>query len=265
MTSYFDDAFERLIQLHRQVSELNPALGQCYPVAIVERGHLLIYDFFPEDGRYHFVKPIPLPMPVPKGIRAAFPLEGYDNQMACVVSPDVFDSLDGYVSILHEFVHCYQFETCEQELKMSLDIARKAQEVGDFMWEIQHPFPYGSKNFIHGYSGFLKAIERNDPAEILNMRLELRTYLGRHDYEYMTWQEWKEGFARWVENLIKGQLGLPENVRGIEKPFSRVVFYMGGTAYIDYLTRCEPAIVTDLRGLFKRIYQIDDVNQPKDC
>lgn len=30
--------------------------------------------------------------------------------MACVVTADVFSTMDGYVEIFHEFVHCYQFE-----------------------------------------------------------------------------------------------------------------------------------------------------------
>lgn len=261
MTSYFDDAFDRLIRIQRQVSGLNPALGQSYPVAIVKKDQLLIYDFKTEDERYHFVRQIQFPMPIPKGIRAAFPLEDYDSRIACVVSPDVFDSTDGYITILHEFVHCYQFETCEQDLKMSLDIARKAQEVGDFMWEIQHPFPYHSKNFIHGYSAFLKGIERHDPAEIMKMRNELRTYLGRHDYEYMVWQEWKEGFARWIENLIKRQLGMPENMGGMEMPYSRVLFYWGGAAYISHMAQIVPAIVDDLQALFGAIYQFDQFHK----
>jgi hypothetical protein len=37
--------------------------------------------------------------------------------MACVVTGEVFDSLEGIVTIFHEFVHCQQFETCERELK----------------------------------------------------------------------------------------------------------------------------------------------------
>jgi hypothetical protein len=62
----------------------------------------------------------------------------------------------------------------------------------------------------------------------------------------MIWQEWKEGFARFIENQINGRLNLPENHGGKEKPFNRVVFYEGGAHYIKLL------IVLPLAGDDKR-------------
>lgn len=69
---------------------------------------------------------------------AAFQLECYDNRMACVVTGDVFDEVAGYVTIFHEFVHCQQVDICEQTLKQTLGVARKARAAGDYMWEITH-------------------------------------------------------------------------------------------------------------------------------
>ncbi len=79
-------------------------------------------------------------MLIPQGVRAAFPLECYGNRMACVVTGDVFDALDGYVTIFHEFIHCQQAESAEQSLKQSLGVAGQAQNAGDFMG-LTHPFP----------------------------------------------------------------------------------------------------------------------------
>ncbi len=249
----FANELGKLLTLKKSVDEINPALAEVYPVAVVINDRFHVYDLTPEEGAYRFIKDIPAPMPVPQGVRAAFQLEAYGGRIACVVTPDVFDSQDGYITLLHEFVHCYQYETCEQELKMTLDIARQAQEQGDFMWEIQHPFPYTAEDFIQPYTQFLNGLEMDDAALIRGTRTALRAYLGRHDYEYMVWQEWKEGFARWVENQVKIRLGLPVNTGGLQKPYSRVTFYAGGEAYIAYLTKTDPGLAADLPELFHRM------------
>lgn len=250
----FVKELDALVSLQKSVRDLNPALGALYPVALVVDQRFLVYDIDPGRQAYAFVKDLPLPMPVPEGVRAAFQLEGYGGRIACVVTPDVFDSREGYITLLHEFVHCYQYETCEQDLKKELDIARKAQEVGNCMWEIDHPFPYESQIFTRDYLHFLSAIKRQKPIHIEGARRKLRSYLGVHDYEYMVWQEWKEGFARWVENRVNAQLGLPVNRRGLAQPFSRILFYAGGEACISYWFQLDPGLTRDLRRLFYSLY-----------
>ena len=249
-----------LLPLHHDVAGINPALSQLYPVVIVEGDQLLIYDCDPDPSRYEFITSVPAPMPIPKGVRAAFQLEDYGGRIACVVTPEVFDTPEGYVTILHEFVHCFQYGTCEQSLKSKLDIAQQAQEKGDFMWEIQHPFPYQAVAFTRGYTRFFKAITRGDERGLALTREELYTYLGLHDFEYLVWQEWKEGFARWVENRTLQKLGLNENRGGLEPPFSRVTFYAGGAAYIDFLQTREPHLVNDLEVLFTRMAEPFSIN-----
>lgn len=46
-------------------------------------------------------------------------------------------------------------------------------------------------------------------------------------YEYMVWQEWKEGFARVIENRIRDRLGLPQNAGGSSSLLIRTVFSGG--------------------------------------
>jgi hypothetical protein len=256
MVDPYSAKLEHLISLHKKVFDLNPALGKLYPVAIVVDGAFRIYDYDQAHLTYQFKKNAPVPMPIPDGVRAAFQLESYGGRIACVVTPDVFDKMEDYVTILHEFVHCYQYETCEQTIKKGLDIARQAQEKGNVMWEIEHPFPYSAKNFTEPYDVFLNALVEEDDQEILRTRKMLRDYLGLHDYEYMVWQEWKEGFARWSENLIKRKLMMVENKGGLQKPYSRVLFYAGGEAYISHLSNRMPALTRDLRGLFQKLYEI---------
>ena len=166
----YNKALKRLTALQKEIAGISPALARCYPIAIVFDGKILIHDVSQEGGDYQFIKQISAPMAMPPGIRAAFQLEDLNGGIACVVTPDVFDSMEGYVSVFHEFVHCYQYETCEQDLKIQLDIARKAQEIGDLMWEIEYPFPYRSKNFTSGYMNFLKAIEKDDHKAVQETR-----------------------------------------------------------------------------------------------
>lgn len=249
----FQESFAYLIQLQQEVARLHPALAELYPVAVCVDDRFQIYDLLKGEISYQLIKTAPIPMPVPAGVRAAFPLEAYEGRIAAVVTPDVFDSLDGIVTIFHEFVHCYQFSTCEGELKMSLDIARLAEETGDVMWEIEYPFPYTARTFIRGYQQFIRALVEMDERGIVQARRGLFGYLGVHDFEYMVWQEWKEGFARWIENRLQRELGLTENTKGASPPYSRVSFYAGGAATIDFLSTKAPNIVNDLPGLFSRM------------
>jgi hypothetical protein len=251
----YKNLVEGVIPIQQKVQDINPALGELYPVAVVEDDQFLVYDIQDVVAGYRLAITAPTPMPIQAGIRAAFQLEVYHGKIACVVTPDAFDSIGGYITILHEFVHCYQYETCEQDLKMQLDIAQKAAEDSDFMWEIEHPFPYLSKDFSTAYLDFLDALERDDVMQVLKARQSLREYLGVHDFEYMLWQEWKEGFARWVENKIKQELGQPINQGGIAEPFSRVLFYAGGEAYISWLVNRRPTLANDLPALF---YEMKD-------
>jgi len=256
MKKSFEERLDQLISLHRNVVGMNPALGKCYPVAIAQNDLFWIYDLDQEQRSYQFQKNTPIPMPIPVGTRAAFQIQDYGGRIACVVTPEIFDSLDGYITILHEFVHCYQYETCEQVLKMKLDIARQEQEKGNFMWEVRHSFPYSAAHFTEPYDRFLQALAENDHQQVIANRKELKDYLGLHDYEYMVWQEWKEGYARYVENLVKRQMGERENKGGLKPPYSRVLFYAGGEEYINYLVKREPELAKDLRKLFHHLYAV---------
>ncbi len=233
------------------IRDIHPFLEKLFPIAIVENDHFLIYDIEPNSQRYTLARRVATPMPIPQGVRAAFPLESYGNRTTCVVTGDVFDALDGYVTIFHEFIHCQQAESCEQCLKQSLGIARQAQDVGDFMWELTHPFPYAAPDFVQCYEAFLKA---DHLSEIESIRQQLRGILRQHDYEFMVWQEWKEGFARLIENQIKHRLGFPENHHGKNQPFDRVVFYEGGAHYIGQLGLQDPDLAVQIEALFERMF-----------
>jgi hypothetical protein len=69
----------------------------------------------------------------------------------------------------------------------------------------------------------------------------------------MVWQEWKEGFALFLENRIREYLDLERNLVGGRMPYSRTVFYAGGEALISTLSADDPGLLTDLGALFNRM------------
>lgn len=254
LISTYDVSLQKIIDLQKKIGRLHPFLKKLYPVAILEEGFFHLFDINSSPKkRYEFVKSAPSTFEAPQGLRAAFPLDFYDNKTACVVTGDIFDDLSGYVMIFHEFIHCAQAENGEQELKSGLGVARKAMEEKNYMWELEHPFPYDDVQFVDIYSVFLEKAAASDAEGVSRCRAFLKETLNTHDYEYLVWQEWKEGFARLIENRIRKKLGLEENLGGIEKPFNRVTFYQGGANFISILISQDKSLENDIQSLFQRM------------
>lgn len=243
----------RLFELRDRIKDIHPFLDKLYPVAVAEGNRMFIFTPDEAAQRYVLDQEVPAEMPIPKGIRAAFPLGTYGNRMACVVSAEVFDDLAGYVTIFHEFVHCRQWETCETRLKSGLAVFNKAMAAKDYMWEINHPFPFEQAGFVEAYEGFLAAVAAGQDEDSLKARARLKKILAPEDWEYMTWQEWKEGLARFLENKVKDRFGLKENHGGLDKPFSRVIFYEGGSQLIAWYDRLDHGAVADPEKLYPLI------------
>lgn len=249
----YNDGLQKVFEIRNRIEDIHPFLKKVFPIAIVEDNHFFVFDVELSGEKYIFVKEAPATMPVPNGVRAAFPLECYENKVACVISGEVFESLEGYITIFHEFMHCHQWEICEPKIKQNLGVAQKAMSKKDYMWEINYPFPYENKKFTKTYSLFLKALEENNHVDIFKYRSQLKQVLSEDDFEYMAWQEWKEGFARFIENQIRCALGLEENHYGIEKPFHRISFYEGGSRFIEFLCKQKPELLIDIEKLFYNI------------
>ena len=249
-TMIYNQGLQKILDIQDQIKDIHPLLNRVFPVVVAENDTFFIFDCVNPGKKYEFVKKVPVSMPIPPSIRAAFPLDSYEGKMGCVVTGDVFDSQLGYTTIFHEFIHCQQGETCELKLKGELEIAQKAMANQDYMWELNYPFPYEDKQFVQVYSAFLKAINKNDVHSVIGCRRQLKQILSKNNYEYMIWQEWKEGFARFIENQINHKLGLNENHYGVEKPYQRVTFYEGGSNYILFLSNQNPEISQDIEKLF---------------
>ena len=249
----YSESLQKIFEVQKQIQRIHPSLKKLYPVAIVEGDLFYVFDLDPSRKRYVLAKLAKPAMILPEGVRAAFPLDFYDNKMACVVTEEVFDDLSGYVMIFHEFVHCAQTDCCEYKLKSELSVARQAQEADDYMWELNHPFPYEDSDFSEIYAIFLDAAAEGNRDSVLRCRTFLKETLNTPDYEYMVWEEWKEGFARLIENRIRKKLELEENHGGTDLPYNRVTFYEGGARYISVLFEEDKDLEKDIEALFYRM------------
>jgi len=244
----------KVLTCRGKAADLHPAFAKTYPVALVDDRQFYVFEPDAAGKSWGLSAQAPVKSPMPVGIRAAMPLAFWDNRMACVVSPDVFASPEGYATILHEFVHCYEWETVEGKLKQGLTVNREAMARGDFMWELQYPFPYGNAEIKRVYGLWLAALENGRMKKAGHWRSVLRKGLNSRDWEYMTWQEWKEGLASYLENRVCSRLGLKANRPALDAPFDRVTFYRGGELFISRLQESTPGLDKNIERLYLRLF-----------
>ena len=247
----FEKGLEELLELQSRVAHIHPLFEKHYPVVLVETHRVLFYTF--EDDKYKLLSQRPNIDDWSSDIRAAvaFPVRQLNYEVACVVGAEALNDLTGTVIMLHEFVHCYQARTCRHKLAETLEIAQEAMLAKNYSWELNHPFPYSDPDFVSAFSKYLEAT----PDTLLEARKRVLEPLTPKDREYMVWQEWVEGFARYLENHIQTALGLPVNQYGSEPPFNRIAFYASGAKTIAHLVALEPALETDLEALYHRLNQ----------
>jgi hypothetical protein len=94
-------SLDRLFEFRERIGHIHPFLDRLYPVAVVENQYLFVFEPDMESRRYLLTVEGPAPMPIPDGIRAAFPLELLQGRPACVVTEEVFDTVEGYITIFH--------------------------------------------------------------------------------------------------------------------------------------------------------------------
>ena len=244
---------DRIFAVNDKVRDLHPVLRKVYPIALVENKTVYIFEPDQAARTYHLSSTVPDPYDLPKGIRAAMPLGFWNNRTACVVSSEIFDEPDGYVMMFHEFVHCAEAEICEQKIKEKLPIYQEAMKKKEYSWELQYPFPYGDYAFARAYGALLRALDAGQDNQVQELRARLHDSMTKAQWEYMTWEQWKEGFARFLENRMRGRLELAENMGGGETPYNRVSFYYGGDRLIRFLTRQDKTVLEDIERLYSRI------------
>lgn len=236
--SKYTEKFETLIRLQQKVKQIHPLLEEQFPIVVVENKQLNIFEY--EKGRYYLSHVEPDTMNIPVGVRAAFPLECVRNQAVVVVTGEVFDTINEQIVIFHEFVHCYQYHTCEMQLRETFELAKRSVNTENYSWELDYVFPYSDNQYIENTRLLFESIDKRDNKLIDLNRRKLKECLSFEQVEYMVWQEWKEGFARYIENQIKVSLGLPANHGGRDDPYRRVTFYEMGSQLISLIVKNSP-------------------------
>jgi hypothetical protein len=249
----WDDGLNKIFEIQENIKDIHPFIEKLFPVTVAENNKIFIFEPELKEKKYVFVKEANAPLEIPRGARSAFLLECYKNKVSCVITSEAFDNPFGYVAIFHEFMHCMQYELCEIRIKNNLKIFQKAILEKNFNWELDYPFPYNNLEFENAYSSFLKSVYDKNFEDISKNRKLLRKILNYEDFEYMVIQEWKEGFARFIENKISERLGFKENRYGSVKPFTRISFYVGGEGYIKFLTAIEPDLAVEIEKLFYKM------------
>lgn len=247
----YEPELKKLVNLWKEVKNIHQSLEKLYPVAISEDSSYYIFDL--KNDEYYLAKTVVRSGNIPAKIRAAFPLQEYDFRFVCVVTGDVFENIEGYAVIFHEFVHCHQGYTIEMELKESMPVYREAMENKNYMWELNHEFPYNDSNVRQLYYLMCENLKENNIQEALDNRLKLKNILSRADYDYMTWQEWKEGFARFMENKLRIRFGLEPRLSYSKEEFNRVSFYSGGALLINRLKETNIQLLDNLKNLYSAI------------
>ena len=240
-------SIKQIYPIFEKINKLDKSLEQLYPIAVVEDNDLFVFDLNLSGKQYEYKMNFPAKGNLPNEILAAFPLEGYEGRMAAVVTHKVFDNIEGIVFIFHEFVHCFQYYNCEMKIKETLTIAQEAEKKRDYMWEINYLFPYNNEEFIR------KTMELNNGYDIRKYHTEIKNILNEKEFEYMIWQEWKEGYARYIENMIREKIDIKRNSKILKPPFDRVCFYEIGSKYIETLIKRNTELKNNLEKIFYEI------------
>lgn len=247
----WETELKQITQMQASAIEVHPLFNKLYPIALVDGEQ--VYIFEEQGGDYKFKIKKKAAMTYPNQIRAAFPMQENDYKMTCVVSPEALNKQSERILIFHEFVHCYQMETCEMELKENLPIYTKAMAEKDYMWEINYAFPYGDGEIWNSYKKAVTLMEEGKHALAKTARTDFLNKLSDEQKQYVVWQEWKEGFARFIENELRMYFRSENNDFGWDQDFSRITFYAGGERMIRALVSQDIELQNDLKRLYNEI------------
>jgi len=249
------ESLKEIINLHQRIQNIDLCVKSLHAVAIVKNNVFFVFDYNRTKKVYELVYEKHVPgMKIPDKVLASFPLDFYNMKPAAVISEDALTSLEKQIFVFHEFVHCFQYENGEMNLKEDLNIFSKYKKENNPMWEINHEFPYNNADFIKHITSLFSAYNAPDEKNILSIYGELKNTLSDIDYEYMIWQEFKEGYARYVENSIRLNLEIAPNDTCPKEPFNRTVFYWTGSKHISLIKDVQKKSFSSLRELYDLLF-----------
>ena len=249
---------KKICELHENIKYLDESLKQLHPIAVVDDNIFYVFDVSGQDKNYEFIleKENPYPMAMPEGVLAAFPLDFYQNKSTAIIAASRLENPDNYVFVFHEFVHCFVGNKYESNIRKELAIEKQQREANNMAWEMNYLFPYEDDVFINMTADLNGISIETGLDNYINHHKKMKEHLKETDFEYMIWQEWKEGFARYVENLIREKIGMEKNSQILSPPFDRVCFYEVGSKYIEILLRYDKTLYDDMEKLFYKMMLI---------
>jgi hypothetical protein len=202
---------DNIIKMHDNVKNIHVSLEKLYTITVINDGYFFVFDINETGNKYEFKLKAKTPMPISGDILAAFSLDFYHMKPSAVISKNILENQNNNIFIFHEFVHCFQMENGEFDIRKELLIEKQEMAKNNYSWEINFPFPYNNEYFINKTMELSGYFINNSYENVVNYHRDMKAYLREVEFEYMIWQEWKEGFARYVENLIRKELGLQLN------------------------------------------------------
>ena len=244
-----------ICELHENIKHLDESLQEQHPIAVVDNNVFFVFDTNEQEKNYKFILDIenPYPVSMPEGVLAAFPLEFYHNKSTAIISSSRIENPDDYVYIFHEFVHCFVWNKYGLNIRKELAIDKQQKKVNNMAWDLNYPFPYEDDVFINMTTELLRNSNEIEYDGLIYYHKKMKYYLKETDFEYMIWQEWTEGFARYVENLIREELGIEKNTYILSLPFDRVCFYEIGSKFIEILFNNDKTLNNDIEKLFYKM------------
>ncbi|WP_433752007.1 hypothetical protein [Paenibacillus amylolyticus] len=249
----FLEQINELNELQKDLVSLHPLFAEHYPVVVAYEALLYIYDYSSKTQQYVWVKTVPDDLYIPDECLAAMPVPHMDGRMCAIVTDAAFKDLEQKVYLFHEYVHCYVYEKYDERFVNRLQIKHKMDQLKRVTWELDYEFPYEDEIVVERINSLLSALKSKDLTEIQTARKALFHSLNEEQAEYWSWLEWNEGYARYVENLIRAKFGQESNHFGDTAPYNRLVFYECGSEYISLLVKEQPEYHTDLEQLFDRM------------
>ncbi|GGH54666.1 hypothetical protein GCM10008014_23580 [Paenibacillus silvae] len=249
----FLQQINELNELQRELVSLHPFFAEHHPVVVADEALLHIYDYSSKTGQYEWAKTVPDDLYIPDDCLAAMPVHHLNNRMCAIVTASAFKDLEQKVFLFHEYVHCSVYGKYEERIVDCLRIKHKMNQLKRVTWEIDYEFPYEDETIAERIHSLLLALKSEDFQLIQAARTALFESLTEEQAEYWSWLEWNEGYARYVENLIRAKYNLKPNHYGDTAPYNRLVFYECGSEYIRLLVKEQPAYHTDLEQLFDRM------------
>ncbi len=246
------EKLSEITNIWQTAKEMHPAWQSLYPVCLIDGGDYTLYRA-DERGNWQKVDEGDIGMKLPKGVKAAFPLPFGDHEMACILDTDCFSTKEDMAIVFHEFVHCYQFATCEQDIKATMRVAQQNKHTGG-MWEIEYAFPYDNELVGKTYLLMTDAAKDGNRDEVIRLRKTIRENVSEQDWEYLCWQEFKEGTARFLQNELSERLDAKPALSSRLLPINRVSFYEGGEMVIRLLMQDDPGVEKDFPELWNKIY-----------